>query len=201
MLARFQGQGEIDATVPELGPATLRFTAAGNDKTVRLNELKLTAADRPLALSAKGDVQLAELRFNASGQWQSLAWPLTGPAQVESPKGEFAAEGTPKDYRFQLAADLQGPDVPKGRWTLSGQGSDQAVRDVQLSGQTLEGTLQGHRRRRLGTRSQLASDAERRGIKSRRPMERGARQAESAAQKRWRSGKWPSCAPTCCWKN
>ena len=83
------------------------------------------------------------MRFNASGQWRSLVWPLTGPAQVESAQGEFTAEGTPKDYRFQLAADVQGPDIPKGRWTLAGQGSDQAVREVKLNGQTLEGTIQG----------------------------------------------------------
>ncbi len=143
VLAHFEGQGEITATVPELGPATLRFTAAGNDKTVRLNELKLTAADRPLALDAKGELQFATLRFKASGQWRSLVWPLTGPAQVESASGEFAVEGTPKDYRFQLAAALQGPEIPKGRWTLNGQGSDQAVRAVQWRGQTLEGTLEG----------------------------------------------------------
>ncbi len=143
VLARFRGTGEIDATVPELGPATVRFTAAGDPHALKLDELRLTAADRPLALNVKGDVQFAELRFNAAGQWQSLAWPLTGPAQVESSKGEFAAEGTPQDYRFQLAAELQGPNVPKGRWTVSGQGSDQAVRDVQLSGQTLEGAIQG----------------------------------------------------------
>ena len=35
-------------------------------------------------------------------------------------------------------------DVPKGRWTLNGQGSDQAVREVKLSGQTLEGTIEGN---------------------------------------------------------
>jgi translocation and assembly module TamB len=62
---------------------------------------------------------------------------------VESAKGEFAAEGTPKDYRFQLAAELRGPDIPQGRWTVNGRGSDQAVRDVKLSGQTLEGAIQG----------------------------------------------------------
>jgi len=62
--------------------------------------------------------------------------------QAESPKGEFAVNGTPKDYRFQLTADLRGPNVPQGHWTVNGQGSDQAVRDVKLSGQTLAGTLQ-----------------------------------------------------------
>ncbi|HRD65533.1 MAG TPA: translocation/assembly module TamB domain-containing protein [Candidatus Competibacter sp.] len=142
VLARFRGKGEIDATVPELGPATVRFAAAGDPSAIKLDELHLTVPGRPLALSAKGDVQIAELRFNATGQWQSLVWPLAGPPQVESLKGEFTADGTPKDYRFQLAADLQGPNIPKGRWTLNGQGSDRAVRDVKLSGQTLEGTLQ-----------------------------------------------------------
>ena len=144
VLARFEGQGEVNTTLPELGPATLKFTAAGDEQAVKLNELRLTAADRPLALDAKGDLQFADLRFNAAGQWQALVWPLTGPAQVESAQGEFAAEGTPKDYRFQLAADVQGPDIPKGRWTLAGQGSDQAVREVKLNGQTLEGTIQGN---------------------------------------------------------
>jgi translocation and assembly module TamB len=95
-------------------------------------------------LSAKGDVQFADLRFNVAGQWQSLLWPLTGPPQVESAKGDFTVAGAPKDYRFQLAADLQGPNVPKGRWTLNGQGSDQAVRDVNLAGQTLEGMIEGN---------------------------------------------------------
>ncbi len=144
VLDRFEGQGEINATVPELGPATVRFTAAGDAHALKLDDLRLTAAGRPLALSAKGDVRFADLRFNVAGQWQSLLWPLTGPPQVESAKGDFTVAGAPKDYRFQLAADLQGPNVPKGRWTLNGQGSDQAVRDVKLAGQTLEGTIEGH---------------------------------------------------------
>ena len=143
VLARFEGQGEITASLPELGPATLAFTAAGDPQGVKLDELRLTAADRPLTLTARGEVQFAELRFAATGQWRALAWPLTGPAQLESAQGEFAVEGGVEDYRFQLAADLKGPDIPQGRWTLTGRGSDRAVRDVKLSGQTLEGTLQG----------------------------------------------------------
>ena len=143
VMARFEGQGEINATLPELGPATLKFTAAGDERAIKLDDLRLTAADRPLALDAKGDLRFADLRFKASGQWRSLVWPLTGPAQVESAQGEFTAEGTPKDYRFQLAAEVQGPDIPKGRWTLAGQGSDQAVREVKLNGQTLEGMIEG----------------------------------------------------------
>jgi translocation and assembly module TamB len=143
VLTRFQGQGEIATDLPELGPATLAFTAAGDEHAIQVEELRLTAADRPLTLTARGEVQFAELRFAATGQWQVLTWPLTGPSQIESTQGEFAVEGGVEDYQFQLAADLQGPDIPRGRWTLTGRGSDQAVRDVRLSGQTLEGTLEG----------------------------------------------------------
>jgi translocation and assembly module TamB len=143
VLARFEGRGEISATLPELGPATLKFAAAGDEQSLKLDELRLTAADRPLALDARGDLRFADLRFNASGQWRSLVWPLTDPAQVESARGDFSVQGTARDYRFQLAAQLQGPAIPQGRWTLEGQGSDQAVREVRLAGQTLEGTIQG----------------------------------------------------------
>lgn len=144
VLARFKGEGNVNVTLPELGPATLRFTAAGDEQAVKLDALKLTATQRPLALDAQGELQFQELRFKVAGQWRSLAWPLTGPSQMESAQGEWTAEGTPTDYRFQLAADVKGSEIPQGRWTLSGRGSDQAVRGVQLKGQTLEGVLQGN---------------------------------------------------------
>ena len=143
VMARFTGKGSIDATLPELGPTNLRFVAAGDEQGLKLDSLQLTTPQRPLALDAKGELQFQELRFKVAGQWRSLVWPLTGPPQVESAQGEFTAEGVPTDYRFQLAADVQGSDVPKGRWTLNGQGSDRAVRGVQFKGQTLEGVLQG----------------------------------------------------------
>ena len=103
VLTRVQGQGEVSATLPELGPATLRFTAAGDEQAVQLDELRLTTAHRPLTLTVKGDVQFAELRFNASGQWQALVWPLTGPPQVESSKGEFTVQGTPLASKMALS--------------------------------------------------------------------------------------------------
>ena len=144
VLTQFQGQGKIATTLPELGAATLNFSAAGNDQSLKLNELRLITANRPLMLTAQGEVQFAELRFDASGQWRSLVWPLVGSPQIESAQGEFAVKGTAQDYQFRLAADVQGPEIPKGRWTLNGQGSDQAVHDVTLSGQTLEGRIEGN---------------------------------------------------------
>lgn len=142
-LGQFQARGELSATVPDVGPAALRFNASGDSKSIKLDELRLTSPDRPLTLATQGTVQLPEQRFNLTGDWKALTWPLKGVAQVESAKGQFSAEGTPKDYRFELAAaDVQGPNVPKSNWTINGQGSDQAVRDVKLNGQLLQGSLQ-----------------------------------------------------------
>ena len=139
----FQARGELSATVPDVGPAMVRFSASGDSKLIKLDELRLTSPGRPLTLTAQGTVQLPEQRFNLSGEWKALTWPLKGVAQAESAKGQFSAEGTPKDYRFELAAaDLQGPNVPEGTWTLTGQGSAQAVRDIKLNGQLLQGSLQ-----------------------------------------------------------
>ena len=143
VLTQFQGHGEIAATLPELGPTTVRFNAEGNDQQVKFNELRLTVANRPMTLTARGELQLADLRFDAAAQWQKLVWPLNGPPQVESAQGELAVKGAAQDYQFQIAADAQGPDIPKGRWTLKGHGSDQAVRDVKLSSQILEGVIEG----------------------------------------------------------
>lgn len=142
VMARYDAQATLDTTLPELGPTSLRLTASGDEKAVNLRDVRLSSANRPLALGGNGELQFADLRFNVSGQWQSLVWPLTGPAQVDSPKGDFAAQGTPDDYRFRLAAELRGANIPTGRWTLEGQGSPQAVRALKLNGQTLEGTLQ-----------------------------------------------------------
>ena len=144
VLAQFKSQGELTTGLPELGLTTAHFIAAGDEKSLKLEQLKVTAAHQPLALDLKGDLQFTELQFNASGQWRSLVWPLTGPPQVESPTGDFTIQGGVKNYRFQLAAELQGAEIPKGRWTLTGQGSDQAVREVKLHGKTLDGVIQGN---------------------------------------------------------
>ena len=144
VLMQFQSQGELTAGLPELGLTTAHFNAAGDDKALKLNQLKVTVAHQPLALNLKGDLQFRELKFNAAGQWRSLVWPLTGPPQAASPEGEFTIQGVMDDYRFQLAAEVQGAKIPKGRWTLTGQGSDQAVREVKLQGKTLDGVIQGN---------------------------------------------------------
>lgn len=143
VLARFKSSITVETPLPQLGPSTLHFVATGDDQSLQLDSLKLSTAQHPLALNAHGQLQLSDLRFNLAGQWQSLAWPLSGPPEVESNQGQWRVEGIPTDYRFQLAADLKGRQIPQGNWTLTGLGSDQAVREVEFTAKTLEGVVQG----------------------------------------------------------
>ncbi|NJM11503.1 MAG: hypothetical protein HC889_06135 [Synechococcaceae cyanobacterium SM1_2_3] len=86
VLTQFQGHGEIAATLPELGPTTVRFNAEGNDQQIKFKELRLTVANQPLALTAKGELQLADLRFDAAAQWQKLVWPFNGRGKWKAPR-------------------------------------------------------------------------------------------------------------------
>lgn len=143
VMAEFQGSGAVQTTLPELGATKLRFAAAGNAQGIKLESLQLTTPQRALAVDVHGAMQFQELRFQLAGQWRSLVFPLTGPPQVASPQGQLNIAGIPSDYRFQLDAQVQGQDIPAGRWQISGQGSEQAVRDVTFNGETLQGVLRG----------------------------------------------------------
>ena len=125
----------------QLIPLQATLNAKGNDETLELSGLTLNAVDGPLKLNTQATFQIAEQRFTARGNWQAATWPLTGTAQIESPRGQFDASGLIKDYQFQLSSDLGGPAIPKGHWQLNGHGSDQALSDFTLNGQLLDGQL------------------------------------------------------------
>lgn len=141
-LSDFQADGRLAATLPEVGPLEAEFKTAGNTQTISIRELIVRTPEGPLAIKAQGDLNLAELRFQASGQWQGLAWPLTGQPQVESPRGTFQAEGNLEDYQFTLDTQVQGPNIPQGNWRLEGQGSQEALESATLQGEVLEGDVQ-----------------------------------------------------------
>jgi translocation and assembly module TamB len=105
----------------------------------------------PAFLKLTGSAQLDGtgfdgLTFNAKGQWQSLQWPLVGTAQVVSESGGLEVSGTAKDYRFSLDANIAGPDVPPGTWSLRGGGDAEQVQIASLHGEILDGTLDAYGR-------------------------------------------------------
>jgi translocation and assembly module TamB len=75
-------------------------------------------------------------------RWSALAWPLQGaPALAASPEGALQVTGTPADYRLRGGLQLEGVDIPPGRWTLKARGSPKDLSLESLHGDTLDGTL------------------------------------------------------------
>ena len=125
----------------QLEPLDFKLEASGSNEVLALSSLSLRAPDSDLQLNLQGRFNLAEQRFQATGDWQSLTWPMQGEAQIKSPAGRFEAAGLLTDYSFELTTDVEGKDLPKGSWKLSGQGSDQALDQFSLDGKTLDGKV------------------------------------------------------------
>lgn len=112
--ADVQAQAVLKAIAPELGaPAwQLALEAAGTTTEIRVRSLAVHRAGSPLALTALGGISLAPdpamSRIEFEGDWQALAWPIDGPAQIASPEGHFRVSGTQADWRttLKLLADV-----------------------------------------------------------------------------------------------
>jgi translocation and assembly module TamB len=138
---KFTAQIKAKLDGQQLQPLDFELQANGNEESIRLSKLTLRSNKSDLRLKAQGQFNLAKQRFQASGDWQSLAWPMKGDAQFTSTTGTFEAMGLVKDYHFKLSTDVQGSSLPKGHWTFAGDGSDQALSQFKLDGKTLDGTL------------------------------------------------------------
>lgn len=140
-IADFQASGELASTLPEVGPVQARFQVEGSDEAIRVQKLALEAVENPLAFSAQGKVDLANQTVAASGQWQALAWPLTGEAQISSPRGEFNLEGSLQDYALAATTTLSGPELGSLDARLDASGSDQAIEISEFALRAPEGNL------------------------------------------------------------
>ncbi|KFI23772.1 translocation/assembly module TamB domain-containing protein [Nitrosococcus oceani] len=110
-----------------------------------LDRLTLRQVEGPARLALRGEVMMAEdqPRMSLAGQWQDMAWPLRGTAQVSSNRGQLTLEGTPAAYRLQLNSALAGQDIPTSEWHLMGTGDTTQFELEKLRGQLLDGVLSG----------------------------------------------------------
>ena len=136
--ARLDGRLTGDQT----GPLDLTLRARGEQSVFAIERLTLRSPDGQRHLQATGRVDVPARRFTARGDWQGLAWPLSGPPQVQSARGRFSGEGRFDDYRFRLDADLAGAQIPPGQWRLAGQGNDRELTALTVDGAVLGGHLQ-----------------------------------------------------------
>ena len=119
---------------------SLAARASGGER-LRLESLSIRDLASDAALDLEGSVEPTSQLFSAAGHWQSLRWPLFGPAAIRSDTGRLTAEGSPDDYRAELSLDLAGPQVPPSQWRLRADGDRSSVQLEQLVGDLLGGRL------------------------------------------------------------
>ena len=129
----YQANGRFSTRIAEVGPVAVEFQAMGGPETATLKALEVTAGEKPMSLELQGQLQLADLQFDASGTWNELAWPLIGAPQVQSPEGRVRATGTPQDYRLNLEAVIASPELERINAILDVTGTDQALQVSKLS--------------------------------------------------------------------
>lgn len=140
-------------SLPEIGASELSVKLHLAGRQVNIEQLSLRQSQprsdqqplaKPLALTLQGSFDFTQTppSFNLQGQWHNLRYPFNGPAAYYSPSGQMQLNGDLQHYELLLSTTVSGTDIPSGQWTLTGSGSEQALNDITLTGQTLEGIVQ-----------------------------------------------------------
>lgn len=143
----FVSEGKVTGAYEDYGAgeATYRLARRGEDFFFEYLNLR---TENGAALNAKGTVGTGndrvgnkDLSLDLVADWRQISWPLSGTPVVASRSGEAKIQGTLADYRLDLDAQLSGPDIPPGRWVLSGRGSKEKMEIRSLRGDVLRGRL------------------------------------------------------------
>jgi len=146
-LARFEASANVTAHDAEFGPVDASLTLHRSGERWLLDRLQASTPDAPTQLSAHGHLDHgAGDRFALEAQWQSLRWPLRGPATIESGKGSASVQGTLAQYQVSLSAGLSADGTALGNWQAKGDGDRHALRLIALTGDPLGGQVQGRGR-------------------------------------------------------
>jgi len=118
--------GTVNGEHPGLGPFDAGFKLQRlSDNTIQIDRLELHTPVSETRLQAEGrwlpgpkggSVTLAV-------QWHNLRWPLKDGAWLDSAAGNGWIEGNADHYRFNLATDHLGPQMPPSDWNVSGEGN------------------------------------------------------------------------------
>lgn len=145
----FDVSGSVDAETVETGRLDGSFKARVEGQRMQLQELKVRHPRTQATLSAAGKARwdTTPLRFDVSGQWRGVAWPLRGnSSKATSPRGSFSIAGTEDKYQFRVNAALQAPRIPGARFTAQGSGGLKGATISALQVATLGGHIKGSAR-------------------------------------------------------
>ncbi|MDO6562546.1 translocation/assembly module TamB domain-containing protein [Amphritea sp. 1_MG-2023] len=148
-----QMQSRWQTSLPDIGDTALTMKLRLSGSQLNIEQLNITqlappkadkeSTQKPLAIKVHGDINLSTspLSFHINGQWNNLRYPLTSEAEYLSPAGQLEIKGDVQHYRVMLNSALSGPRLPAGHWQLSATGSEQALTEVVLTGDTLDGAV------------------------------------------------------------
>ena len=113
------------------------------DALLNIGRLALSLPQQNAQMELQGEAVITDARqaVEVEGSWRNLSWPLRGPRLVNSPSGRLRLGGTLDAYRFEINGQLEGPDIPSGRWSLAGSGTPDGVELQRLQGDVLGGRL------------------------------------------------------------
>jgi len=132
----------LNAEVRELaGEEPLRVEAQVSDRAtdlrVALSVRGLVDVDAvgrisPLAPSVPVDLRVT---------WEELGWPLQGPARVQARNGSVQVDGSLEAYRVEAGFELDGAQIPEGRWEMVIRGDWRRATLETVNGHILGGTV------------------------------------------------------------
>jgi translocation and assembly module TamB len=125
--------------LPDVADGAGHATLEGDMHGLRLDH-RLAA---PFAIATRGEV-----RFDAGaptvaleGEWDGLRWPLQGAAEYRSAHGRYTLNGVTGNYRYTLAGDFEGTEVPPLEVQAQGSGTADGLAFEQLAVTALDGRL------------------------------------------------------------
>ncbi len=139
--------------VEQAGLFDLAVAMDGNTQLINIETVSLESESSDTDLTINGTVDLQSSTVDVNGKWQSLGWPLqlaegqnSDQKIINSEAGQFSVVGPLDGYKINAQLSVEGQNVPAGQWQLSGNGSQQAIDDINLQGQTLDGVVTGNGR-------------------------------------------------------
>jgi translocation and assembly module TamB len=123
----------------------LTANLAGDQVKIEQWQMSLPQTNTQLSLQGEGKLAGDDSHFESNLSWQNLAWPLAVAKPAEglaySHHGQLLVKGTLQDYQLQLDTQLEGKNIPSGRWQANGQGDNRHFQLKTLQGQILQGIL------------------------------------------------------------
>jgi translocation and assembly module TamB len=97
----------------------------------------------PFTLATRGEVRFAAgvPSVALEGKWEGLRWPLQGAAEYRSAHGRYTLNGVSGKYRYTLAGDFEGAEVPPLAVAATGSGTADGLVFEQLAVAALDGRL------------------------------------------------------------